>query len=95
MLEFIDQLRKCDRDWLHYLTPPLRKEPSLTLRQFHRCKALLVVVRHAIDPRAHGASAGHRKASADRTPHRYWSCLIEPQVVGIRIENHWHSPMDG
>jgi len=52
----------------------LREEPILSLGKFHRRGALLIVVRHAVDPRAHGIAphqpsiVGALIASADPTP---------------------------
>lgn len=37
--------------------PPLRKEASLSLRDFHRSGARLIVIHHMIDPSAHGKAA--------------------------------------
>src|ERR1017187_554711 len=57
------------------------------------CGALLVVVRHAVDPSAHG-KAPHPSieglqqiGSRGRVPHS----RIEPQVVAVWIEEDWHT----
>src|ERR1700689_2613643 len=69
----------------------LREQPTLSFRKLHGRGARFVVVHHGIDPRANGI-ASHEpgiiglQQIGDRRSHILHS-RIEPQVVGIWIEN--------
>ena len=77
---------------------PLREEATLNLGEFDRSRAFLVIVRHMVDPRAHGI-APHQPGivglqqfgrSCD-----FCHARIEPQVVAVWIKDDWHSVVDG
>ena len=75
---------------------PLQKETILNRCQFHGRRAFFVVVTYVIDTSTY-ATAPHQPGIVGQIggrthiPH----ARIEPQVVAIWIENHWHAVMDG
>jgi len=74
------------------------EQTVLSLGDLHRSRTLLIVIRHTVDPRAHGI-APHQfgiirlQQFGGRTHIRH--PRIEPQVVVIRIENCRHAVVDG
>jgi hypothetical protein len=77
---------------------PLRKERILILHELQWHRALLVVVRHVVDPGAHRIAPHRTSIVGFQTfgDHRHvLHAGIEPQVVTITAENHWHSVVDG
>jgi len=77
---------------------PLRKERILILYALQCHRAFLVIVCHVVDPAAHRIAphrtsiVGFQKFGDHRHVLHTW---IEPQVVTITMEYHWHPVVDG
>jgi hypothetical protein len=76
---------------------PLAEESILNLCEFRRTRAFLVIVRHVVDPSAHGI-APHTLgiAGLQQIGNGFDLChaRIKPEVVAIRVEDDWHSVVD-
>jgi len=74
-------------------SPPLGKKPIPGVGKFHGRGAFLVVVRHAVNATAYG-KASHRSgiAGLQQFGSGFDLCHagIEPNVVAVWIEDHWH-----
>jgi len=71
----------------------------LRVGNHRRSRALLVVVCHMVDPRAHWMRA-HRAASygfstSETTDRHVRHARIEPQIIAVLVKDHWHSVVDG
>jgi hypothetical protein len=79
-------------------TLPLHEELILNLDEFDRRGASFVVLRHAVDPRAHGI-APHEPGVAGLQQLGRRSYIIhpriEPQVVAVRLKDDRHAVVDG
>ena len=70
----------------------------LNLGNRDRYRTLFIIIRHAVDPRAHG-TATHQPGITGlqqigrRTHTRHAG--METEFVGIWVENHWHPVVDG
>jgi hypothetical protein len=71
----------------------LREESILNLSEFHGCGAFCIVIHNAVDPSAnriapHQPSVVGLQQIGSRVHIVHGG--VQPQVVGIQIENHWH-----
>jgi hypothetical protein len=87
--------------WRYYWaspTAPLRKEPILNLCESYRCGTFLVIVRHMVNPSAHGI-APHQPSIAGLQQFGRCSYIrhsrIKPSVVAVWIEDDGHAVVDG
>ncbi len=76
----------------------LFEEPTLLFHDLYGSRAFLVVIGNVVDAAAHGitlhlAGVVGLQQFADRIyiPHPW----IEPKVVPVWIEDHWHAVVDG
>ena len=90
-----------DRDRIRERNPipvRLQQEETILSLGFHDGGALVVVVRHVVDPRAYGI-APHKPGIKGRQQFGRRSHIrrprIEPECIGIWIENDWHTVVDG
>jgi hypothetical protein len=76
---------------------PRLEERILSLDRLHGSRTFLVIVRHVVDPRTHGIATHQPGVVGLQQIGSHTHFLhsgIEPEVVGIRIENHWHAVVD-
>ena len=70
----------------------------LSLCKLYGCGAFLVVVSHVVDPGAHGV-APHQPGIEELQQVGHRSHIrhsgVEPQVVAVWIEDHWHPVVHG
>jgi hypothetical protein len=75
-------------------SPRLGKKSILNLGWFHGRGASFVIIRYAVDPRAHGIAAHYpsiiRLQQFGRRSHILHSG-VEPQIVAVWIEDDWHA----
>ena len=78
--------------------PSLCEEAILGFGDLHSSRALLVIVGHVIDATAHGVElhlAGVIGLQQFRDRGDVLHSGVEPEIERLRIENDWHSVVDG
>ena len=77
---------------------PRLEQRVLSLDRLHGARTFLIIIRHMIDPRAHGIAPHEPGVERLEQFGRRTVILhagIEPQVVSVWIEDHWHPVVDG
>jgi hypothetical protein len=73
-----------------------REQMILNLAEFHRLRALFVIIRYPVDPRAHWITAHLAGVRLQQFSDRHYVLHsgIEPQIIAIGIEDDGHPVVD-